>query len=386
MLGPIARKYLFIGYDAAIWYCIVPFEWETKEKKRVRSARSKFRIFRFYENTAYSAFGIAWCGIRMLQLSEKSENSKTDLIYYIISVIMTTGLVFPTCLYINYVWARDELVSFAYDFIDYGTRFQDKYVLPLELERQRSKAHDSSGIFIASLWYIQNIVFTSAAILTMFMPELPLLLTGTFEFQGYIRYPVIGIQAIIILGFLITWFTNQCIYSFPGIEYVFALVYMLKEMEIGPKKGEYTTRSRLRSAQDFILNYRALQVLHAKAMYVYSPIVLPANEWSYIFLATYSIFGAVRSDGIMALIFMSSGFLLLYYLFTVFLVFSKVYQTSESVIRSWKREKHLPWVSKALKSLTPITISVGGHYFVDHGMMLQMYRSVLKGTSDLLMI
>ncbi|CAG7683986.1 unnamed protein product [Allacma fusca] len=386
MLGPIAIKYLFIGYEAAIRYGTVPFEWETKARKRVRAARSKFRIFRFYENAAYSVFGIAWCGIRMLQLSQKSKNSKTDLFYYIISVMMTVGLVFPTCLYVNYIRARDELVTFAYDFIDYGTRFQEKYVLPLELERQRSKAHDTSGIFIASLWYIQNIIFTSAAIFTMFMPEIPLLLTGTFEFPGYIKYPVIGIQAIIILCYLTTWFTNQSIYCNPGIEYVFALVYILKEMEIGPKKGKYTTRSRLRSVQDFILNYRALQVLHAKAMYVYSPIVLPANEWSYIVLATYSILGAVRSGGIVALIFTGSGFLLLYYLFTVFLMFSKVYQTSESVIRSWKREKHLPWVSKVVKSLTPITISVGGHYFVDHGMMLQMYRSVLKGTSDLLML
>ncbi|CAG7724881.1 unnamed protein product, partial [Allacma fusca] len=126
-------------------------------------------------------------------------------------------------------------------------------------------------------------------------------------------------------------------------------------IRIGLKKGKYTTTSRLRLVQDFILNYRALQVLHAKAMYVYSPIVLPANEWGYIVLATYSIFGAVRSGRLVALIFAGSGFLLLYYLFTAFLMFSKVYQTSESVIRSWKREKHLPWVSKALKSLTPIT-------------------------------
>ncbi|CAG7731525.1 unnamed protein product [Allacma fusca] len=75
---------------------------------------------------------------------------------------------------------------------------------------------------------------------------------GTFEFSRYIKYPVIGIQAIIILCYLTTWFTNQSIYCNPGIEF-------------GPKKGKYTTTSRLCLAQDFILNYRALQVLHAKA-------------------------------------------------------------------------------------------------------------------------
>ncbi|CAG7730237.1 unnamed protein product [Allacma fusca] len=233
MLGPIAKNYMFRGYKAGIWFLTVPFEWEDKNKTRVRATTSKYRIFRLYENTFYQIFGVAWCGLRAFQLNRKSEESMEDLTFYVIAIIIMVGLIFPACLYLNFVRAREELVKFAYDFIDYGTEFQEKFVLPEHLARQRSKADDVTGIFLASIWYLQVIVFHSVGFTALFIPELPLLLTGTIQFPDYVYYPLVVIQAIVISAYLATWYINQSIYALPAIEYLFSLVYMLKEMELG---------------------------------------------------------------------------------------------------------------------------------------------------------
>ncbi|CAG7784816.1 unnamed protein product [Allacma fusca] len=152
------------------------------------------------------------------------------------------------------------------------------------------------------------------------------------------------------------------------------------------RRDRYTTFDDLRRPMDFVQTYNALQILNAKAMYLNSGLVLPVNQWVYLFVASYCIYGAVKLEGLFAAVMVVSAFIMLYYLAVVFTIFAKIHSISEELLHSWRKEQQNSFIRKTLTSFKPISIWIGSYYYCDQPMVLSMFQSILEGAVDLLML
>ncbi|CAG7730756.1 unnamed protein product [Allacma fusca] len=214
---------------------------------------------------------------------------------------------------------------------------------------------------------------------------MPLLMAYYLKFPHWVVHLGFGIgQAQFVTYLCLTWYGNQFVYAFQGIEYSFGILYMLKEMKLG--RNRYTTFETLRAPEVFIRNYRMLQILHSKAMSLYSGVVLPVHQLCYLTTASYCIYCSLALKGIIAVATMAGAFIILYWLLVAFTVFATIHRESQAVLNTWKVRKHDRWEQKTLKSLRPIKIQLGDYSFCDHSMIVTMFKSICEGAVDLVMV
>ncbi|CAG7785180.1 unnamed protein product [Allacma fusca] len=172
--------------------------------------------------------------------------------------------------------------------------------------------------------------------------------------------------------------------AFPAIEYVFGLLEIMNEMELG--RNRYRTRDCLRTPKEFMKIWRELQILNVNCMYNYATIVVPANQWLFSIWCVYCIYGFIKLDGPFAFITFVAAVLILTYLIVMFSVLAQVQLRSTQVLNSWGSQRQSLLFKKFLRSTRSIKIYIGSFYFVDHGMVLNMLKFISESTVNLIVV
>ncbi|CAG7722307.1 unnamed protein product, partial [Allacma fusca] len=346
---------------------------------------SELRLAFMYNTLFGGTFAVIYCAITTLALYLRKKNEPEYTPFYMLGMVITAEMVIPPAFQYSIMKAGEDILSFSSNFVDYARRFQEEFVHPAEIARQKIRKNDKDGIFMASLFYISLTNCGLMGVIVLLNPKIPFVPGCHFEFHHWaLQWAFQVYQAYWVTNHLLAWLSNLFIYAFQGIEYSFGILYMLREMKL--ERNRYTTFEKLRTPDVFIRNYRMLEILHAKAMSMYSGTVLPVHQWCSLTTATYCIYCSLKMKGIIAVVSMVGAFITLYWLFVAFTIFATIHSESKAVLNSWTIQKHDLGLQKTLKTLRPIKIHVGDYSFCDHSMVVTMFKSICEGTVDLLIV
>ncbi|CAG7730384.1 unnamed protein product [Allacma fusca] len=147
--------------------------------------------------------------------------------------------------------------------------------------------------------------------------------------------------SVLYYGYIV-WTACDVIFVFglPVVPILFVGYEILLEMSPGRKM--YKTKSYLRSEMEILQEYRLLQVAFKRSLPFYSSLSLPGYQFLSTVTAVFSIYGAIRMDGLFAITLLGFAFLFLMAAVVVFSLLGKYNEVSTNLIRSWKARMVAP--------------------------------------------
>ncbi|CAG7821627.1 unnamed protein product [Allacma fusca] len=266
----------------------------------------------------------------------------------------------------------------------FGREFQ-KYLLKQgKMSGVIAMASDKAGLLHLILFVLGLVVQFMFLPIIVFYSELPLLLTSIVDLPLHWHIPFTIFQDVMIMQYIFTWFGIMYLHGLPAVEYVYAVLEIMDELELGKKT--YKTSGNLRTPSNFMKLYRELQILNANAMNIYAPVVLPATQWLFSMWILYCIYGFLKLSGPFAFITFVSAMALVIFLLVLFTILAEVEVRTRTVLASWAGQGQSKILETYLRSCKSIRISIRTFYYVDHGMVLTMLKFITEFTVNLIVV
>ncbi|CAG7828981.1 unnamed protein product [Allacma fusca] len=174
------------------------------------------------------------------------------------------------------------------------------------------------------------------------------------------------------------------LYGSPALDYVFAMLEIMNELDLGRKT--YKTSGRIRTPSNFMKLYRELQILNVNAMNIYAPVVLPTVQWLFSLWVVFCSYGFLKLSGLFAFTTCVCVVGLLLFLVVLFTILAEMEVRSRTVLTNWAGQGQSKILEKYLRSCKSIRVTMGTFYYADHGMVLTMLSFITESTVNLLVL
>ena len=146
--------------------------------------------------------------------------------------------------------------------------------------------------------------------------------------------------------------------------------------------SEYT-HENMRSAAAFIHLYRTLQVQHAVFHRCFRYMFLTSNKAMFSAVAVLGMYGAIKIPGPRAISMGGVAVTILLYFKTFFNTLANLHTASQRLLESRKGGDR--YMRKVTRSCRPLSVYLGGYYYVSHTTVLVLCGVIVNATITLLL-